>query len=86
MLLLSIAQNLRFLPKPHYVLVCWSSHSMLPWSMDGEYHYAPYSVRMSPENTHKLMGFLYGGFNTRHYSLVHGFCFFKVFPIGCTGI
>ncbi len=22
---------------------------------------------------------LYGGFNTRHYTLVHGFCFLKLF-------
>ncbi len=38
------------------------------------------------ENTHKLMGLymevliLY-----RRYTLVHGFCFFKLFPIGCIG-
>ncbi len=37
-------------------------------------------ARMSSENTHKLMGFLYGGFNTRRYTLVHGFCF-KLFPV-----
>ncbi len=35
---------------------------------------------MSPETT------LYGGFNTRRYTLVHGFCFFKLFPIGCIGL
>ncbi len=37
---------------------------------------------MSPETTHKLMGFymevlIY----TRCYTLVHGFCFFNLFPI-----
>ncbi len=42
---------------------------------------------MSPENTHKFVG-LYGGggggggFN-RCKTLVHGFCFFKLLPIGC---
>ncbi len=34
-------------------------------------------VRMSPENTHKLMGF-YRGFNTRHFTLVHS--------LGCIGL
>ncbi len=29
---------------------------------------------------------LYGGFNTRRYTLVHGFCFSKLFPIGCIGL
>ncbi len=26
---------------------------------------------------------LYGGFNVRRYTIVHGFCFFKLFPMGC---
>ncbi len=26
------------------------------------------------------------GFNTRSYTLVHGFCFFKLFPIVCIGL
>ncbi len=26
---------------------------------------------------------LYGGFNTRRYTIVHGFCFFKLFLMGC---
>ncbi len=44
-------------------------------------------VPMSPENTHKLMGFyveviILGVI----YTLVHGFCFFKLFPIGCIGL
>ncbi len=30
-----------------------------------------------------LWDFIYGGFNTRHYTLVRGFCLFKLFPIGC---
>ncbi len=34
---------------------------------------------MNPENTHKLMG-LYTEF--LRYTLVHGFRFFKLFPIG----
>ncbi len=34
--------------------------------------YTLYSARMSPENTHTL----YRGFNTRRYTVVHGFCFF----------
>ncbi len=43
-----------------------------------------YSACMSPENTHKLMGFdMKVNFNTRDYSLMYGFCFFKLFPIGC---
>ncbi len=54
--------------------------------------FTPYSARMSPENTHNLMGYNTDrGFNTRRYTLVHGFCFFKLFPIhrvkrweGCT--
>ncbi len=45
-----------------------------------QYHYTLYSARMSPENTHKLMGFymesLIPGINTM-YML---FCFFKLFP------
>ncbi len=36
---------------------------------------------MSPESTHKLMGFYIE--NTRHYTLVHVFSFFKLLPIGC---
>ncbi len=40
---------------------------------------------MSLENTHKLMG-LYGGFNARRYTIVHAFCFFKLYPIGCIGL
>ncbi len=31
-------------------------------------------------------GILYGWFNTRRYTSVHGFYFFKLFPIGCVGI
>ncbi len=37
---------------------------------------------MSPENTHKPMGFYLKVFNTRRCTLVHGFCFFKLFLIG----
>ncbi len=40
---------------------------------------------MSPEYTHKLI-IIYGGFNTRRYTLVHGFCFLKLLPIGCIGL
>ncbi len=29
---------------------------------------------------------LYGVFNTRRYTSVHSFCFFKLFPIGCIGL
>ncbi len=29
---------------------------------------------------------MYGGFNTRCYTIVHSFCFFKLFPIGCIGL
>ncbi len=52
-----------------------------------DYRYTPYSTRMSPENTHTLMGFymevlILGVI----YTLVHGFCFFKLFPIGCIGL
>ncbi len=39
---------------------------------------------MSLEDIHKLMGFYMENFNTRR--LVHGFCFFKLFPIGCIGL
>ncbi len=46
----------------------------------------PYSARMSPENTHKLMGFymkvIILGVNTM-YML---FCLFKLFLIGCIGL
>ncbi len=48
-------------------------------------HDTSYSACMSPENTHKLMGFYMEVFNTGRYTLVHGFCFFKLFPIGCIG-
>ncbi len=42
---------------------------------------------MSPESTHKLMGFYTEALiNTRRYTLVHSFCFFKLFPIGCIGL
>ncbi len=46
--------------------------------------YTPYSTRMSPENTHKLMGFymevlILGIIYTLVH--VHGFCFFNLFPI-----
>ncbi len=37
-------------------------------------------------NSPKVYGNLYGGFNTRRYTLVHGFCFFKLFSIGCIGL
>ncbi len=37
-----------------------------------------YSTRMSPENTHKLMGF-YMEVENRRYTSVHGFCFFNPF-------
>ncbi len=30
-------------------------------------------------NSPYAYGNLYGGFNTRRYTLVHGFCFFKLF-------
>ncbi len=33
-----------------------------------------------------LIRILYGGFNTRYYTLVHGFCFFMLFSIGCIGL
>ncbi len=46
----------------------------------------PYSTRVSPETNRKLMGIHMEVFNTRHYTLVHGFCFFKLFPVGCTGL
>ncbi len=36
---------------------------------------------MSPENAHKLMGFYNDEkFNTRRYTLVHGFCFINPLP------
>ncbi len=38
------------------------------------------------KNTHKLMGFYMEVFNTRCYTLVHGFCSFKLVPIGCVGL
>ncbi len=38
---------------------------------------------MSPENTHKLMGFY---MEVLHYALVHGFCYSKWFPIGLTHV
>ncbi len=44
-----------------------------------ELHYTPYSARKSPETTHKLMIFCME-------VLILGFCFFKLFPIGCIGL
>ncbi len=38
-------------------------------------HYTPYSARMSPESTNKLIDFIWR-FNT---TLVHGFCFLSCF-------
>ncbi len=38
---------------------------------------------MSPETTHKLMGFYMEVLILGAILLVHGFCFFKLFPIGC---
>ncbi len=29
---------------------------------------------------------VYGGFNTGYYALVHGICFFEVFPMECIGL
>ncbi len=46
--------------------------------------YTPYSACMSPDNTQSLWDFIWR-FNTRHYTSVHVFCFFKLFPIGCIG-
>ncbi len=47
--------------------------------------YTLYSARMSPENTHKLMGFymevLILGVMLYY---MHGICFSKLFPIGCS--
>ncbi len=49
------------------------------------HHIVP--VYMSLGNTHKLIhGILYGGFNTRRYTSVHDFYFFKLFPVGCIGL
>ncbi len=43
-----------------------------------------YSARMSPENTHKLMGFYRKVLvTTRRFTLVNGFCFFMLFLMGC---
>ncbi len=42
----------------------------------------PYEPREYPYT----YGILYGGFNTRCYTLVHSFCFFKLFSIGCIGL
>ncbi len=57
-------------------------------SLKAAINYTPYSTRMSPENTPKLIGFysVYGGFHTRHYTLVHGFCFLKLLPVWCIGL
>ncbi len=41
--------------------------------------YTPYSARMSPKNTHKLMGFC---MEVLILGVVHGFCSFKLVPIG----
>ncbi len=45
-----------------------------------------YSVRMSPEDTHKLMWFIYGGFKLGGNTMYRHFCFFKLFPIVCIGL
>ncbi len=41
---------------------------------------------MSPENTHKLMGFYMEVLTLGLLFMVHGFCFFKLFPIRCMGL
>ncbi len=41
---------------------------------------------MSPENTHKLMGFYMEGLILDVNTMYMLFCFFKLFPIGCIGL
>ncbi len=41
---------------------------------------------MSPENTHKLMGFYMAGLILGVNTLYRLFCFFKLFLIGCIGL
>ncbi len=55
------------------------------WLEDWQINYCTlYSTRVSPENTQKLMGFYMEGLvlGVR----LHGFCFFRLFPIGCIGL
>ncbi len=49
--------------------------------------YTPYSARMSPEDTHKLMG-LYMEVLILGVILQYmvSSCYFKLFPIGCIGL
>ncbi len=49
-------------------------------------HVQFYSARMSPENTHKLMGFYMEGLILGVNTLYMLFCFFKQFLIGCMGL
>ncbi len=41
---------------------------------------------MSPENTHKLMGFYMEGLILGVNTMYMLFCFFKLFLVGCTGL
>ncbi len=38
---------------------------------------------MSPKSTHKLMGVY---MEVVKLGVIHGFCFFELFPIGCRGL
>ncbi len=48
--------------------------------------YTHYSAHMSPENTHKLMGFYMEGLILGVNTMYMLFCFFKLFPLGCIGL
>ncbi len=48
--------------------------------------YTPYSARMSPENTHKLMGIYMEGLILGVNTLYRLFCFFELFHVGCIGL
>ncbi len=50
--------------------------------------YTPYSAyNYDPaETTHKLIGFLYEGLNTRHYISLHGFLLFEPYTLYSTRI
>ncbi len=41
---------------------------------------------MSPENTHKLMGFYMEGLILGVNTMYMLFCFFKLFLVGCIGL
>ncbi len=59
-------------------------NSNLDWSYTKYLIYTLHPIApVWAQRIHISLWDLYGGCNTRRYTLVHCFCFFKLFPIGC---